>query len=68
MTEQVYNETVSITIRSVDDPVGLPYTVHPLEVVDRTYGDRDGLVVHLLGHGAPVTGMAHTATCAPVRV
>ncbi len=35
MTEQVYNETVSITIRSVDDPVGLPYTVHPLEVVDR---------------------------------
>ncbi|MGY4098036.1 hypothetical protein ACW2Q0_00485 [Nocardia sp. R16R-3T] len=31
----VYDETVSITMRSVDDPVGLPYTVHPLEVVDR---------------------------------
>ena len=34
MTE-IYDETISITMRSVDDPVGLPYTVHPFEVVDR---------------------------------
>ncbi|MFI6368933.1 hypothetical protein ACIBG0_40180 [Nocardia sp. NPDC050630] len=34
MTE-VYDETVSIRMRGVDDPVGLPYTVHPLELVDR---------------------------------
>lgn len=33
MTE-VYDEHVTITMRGVDDPVGLPYTVHPLELVD----------------------------------
>ncbi len=33
MTE-VYDEHITVTMRGVDDPVGLPYTVHPLELVD----------------------------------
>lgn len=34
MTE-VYNADVTVTMRGVSDPVGLPYTVNPLELADR---------------------------------
>lgn len=31
----VYEADISLTLRGVTDPVGLPYTVNPLELVDR---------------------------------
>ncbi len=31
----VYDSDITLTLRGVSDPVGLPYTVNPLELVDR---------------------------------
>lgn len=31
----VYEADITVTMRGVDDPVGLPYTVHPLELAGR---------------------------------
>ncbi len=33
--EIVYEADVTVTMRAVDDPIGLPYTVNPVEVIDR---------------------------------
>ena len=31
----VYEADITVTMRGVDDPVGLPYTVHPMELAER---------------------------------
>ncbi|WP_280186656.1 hypothetical protein, partial [Nocardia gipuzkoensis] len=33
--EIVYEADIRVTMRGVDDPVGLPYTVNPVELYDR---------------------------------